>query len=188
MRHSLRVDVSRNRTRIALLLLHESRTRGLGRSILLLARLLCLNLSNRLGNLLFLLLLGERSELGDQAAEGLASLDEVVVRALLDDASVLQEQDVVGLGKDIQVVGDEYSSLVCERAAQKALLDDVLGHASVDGRERVIEEDNVGAKVDGSGKTDSSLLSSTEVDALLSNLGLESVGKNVDIGLESAGL
>lgn len=64
------------------------------------------------------------------------------------------------------VVGDNDDRSILEQGGSEALVDEGGGGVGVDGGERVVEEDVPGSRVDGSGESNSSLLSTTQADSL----------------------
>ena len=77
------------------------------------------------------------------------------VASLLDDpahlAIALHHQDNVRLIQHIKVVCHEHACAMCKGTREDALVQEMVAHLRVESREGVVQEDNVGLGVRGSG-------------------------------------
>lgn len=121
-------------------------------------------------------LLARLAELDEEARQlGVALHGVLVCRALEDDA-LAQEEELVGLRAEGDGVRAEQARLVLEEAlGPDDAVEQVGGDVRVDSAERVVEEVDVGAGVDGASESDPSLLAARQGDTLLADLGLQAV-------------
>ena len=96
-------------------------------------------------------------------------LQQLLVRAVLDDPPLSQHVDVVHEGQVLQLVRGEHPRLPAQRLLD-ALVEQHLRDLRVDGRDGVVEEVEVRAGVDGAGQRDARLLPAGEGDAAVAQL------------------
>lgn len=107
------------------------------------------------------------------------------VRALLDDAALVEDVDDVGALDSAEAVGDGNGGAALGRLVQGGL-DDVLG-LGVEGRRGLVQEQDLGVADQGAGDGDALLLAAREQRALAAHDRVEAVGQRhdelVDVGL-----
>lgn len=137
----LLVDRARDGAHDALLLLHERLAHH--RSLRRLLGLLDLDF------LLFLpLFLSLPAKLDDKFRERpLRVGNELGVSALLRDAALVDANDEIASGEEVEGVGDEDSGTILEGTADR-VVEEVLADVRVDGGEGVVKEDRVGSVVE----------------------------------------
>eukprot|EP00754_Rhynchopus_humris_P018863 Rhum_TRINITY_DN14618_c14_g1::Rhum_TRINITY_DN14618_c14_g1_i1::g.106002::m.106002 len=105
-----------------------------------------------------------------------AALAQLVVRALEADVALhvlvrLEQDDVVGPVQVLRLVRRQHDGLALQHAAD-ALVHGAALRARVQGRQRIVEDVEVGVGVDRAGERDTLLLPAGQVDAPLADLGL----------------
>ncbi|TKW51306.1 hypothetical protein CTA1_2384 [Colletotrichum tanaceti] len=88
---------------------------------------------------------------------------EGLVRALLDDLALAQQDDVVGLADGAEAVGDDDGRAALAGAVERRLHDLLAAH--VDGRRRLVEDEDLGLLDDGPGDGEPLPLAARELDA-----------------------
>ena len=106
----------------------------------------------------------------------------------LDDAAILELDDVVAVREPVRVVRDEddQGTILFEDAVD-ALGDEVGTHLRVHRGEHIVEQYDGGTGIASAGEGDARLLPAREVDSALANLRLISAGQLRDVRVESAG-
>lgn len=89
------------------------------------------------------------------------------VRSYFDWFSFFQKHDARTLFKELDLVSYEYNNLVLQFMAN-AIVEDIFGNLWINCAQRVIEQIDVSISIDSSCQTDSSLLTSRDVDASFS--------------------
>ncbi len=102
----------------------------------------------------------------------------------LDDAAIFEVMIRSTSGRKCQGVCDEEHSGTTRAQTHDGVVEERLADMRIDGRERVVEADNVSVVVEGTGNVDSLLLATTEVDTLLANLGEIAGWQDGKIGFE----
>mmetsp|Transcript_9380 Transcript_9380/g.18305 ORF Transcript_9380/g.18305 Transcript_9380/m.18305 type:complete len:263 (-) Transcript_9380:1724-2512(-) len=136
--------------------------------------------------LLLLLRVVVVAKLLHELAEVLVIVHELLVRALLLHAPVLQHDHVRASPDKLQLVGDEDDLLALLLQAADHVLKDVAPGLRVHSRQDVVEQVHVRVAVHRPRERHPLLLPSAEVDALLADLREISARELADVGLESA--
>ena len=118
-------------------------------------------------------LLGDLGPVPVQRRVEAAPRQQLLVRALLDDAPMLEHHDQIGIADGRQPVGDDERSSVDQKAAKRNL-DAALG-ADVDGRGRLVEDEDARVGEEGPGKGDELPLPERQARAAFLQLRLVSV-------------
>ena len=95
--------------------------------------------------------------------------------AALDDEAVVEDDDLVGMDDRRQAVGDDQRRAVGGDAVERRL-DLALG-VDVEGRGRLVEDQDRRRLEHGAGDGDALLLAAGELQAALADLGLVAVGQ-----------
>lgn len=77
-----------------------------------------------------------------KSAEVLVRLDEALKVAQRNHLTLIKIHDLVGIGKEAEVVGDEDDKLVVEELLDR-LREDMLADVGIDSGERIVHDDNV---------------------------------------------
>lgn len=101
--------------------------------------------------------------------------------------AVFDHQDVLLVHQELELVRDEHNELVLEEAFD-AFIENVVGDLRVNCAQRVVQQIDVGLRVDCSGQADSGLLSSGNVDASLADDGVGAFAKVFDVFFELRGV
>src|SRR5262252_2252091 len=78
----------------------------------------------------------------DQLPIAAVALQKLPMRALLDDPALVEDEDMVRLGRDLEIVGDEEARLSRHEPAQR--LADLLPALDVDPGQRLVEDEDGG--------------------------------------------
>ena len=97
-------------------------------------------------------------EVADQTSESAVLRLELVIRPLLDDSSVVHGDDMVDMRQKVEGVGDEDPRLARKRTLD-GIEEDSSAHSGVEGRQRIVQCDDVGVEVQRSGDVDTLFLS-----------------------------
>ena len=76
---------------------------------------------------------------------------------MFSDHTVLHEVNVIRLVQDVESVRDENAGLPRKWSVHNAVIHDGLSDVSIDGAQRIIQQDNIGIGVSCAGERDSSL-------------------------------
>ena len=98
--------------------------------------------------------------------------------AALDDDAVVEDDDLVGVDDRRQAVGDDQGRAVARDPVERRL-DLALG-MDVEGRGRLVEDQDRRRLEDGAGDGDALLLAAGELQAALADLGRVAVGQRFD--------
>ena len=109
-----------------------------------------------------------------------------IVRALGNNFTFVHDDNLVSKVHEVDCVRHEDSSLVGKNALED-LSEDLLASGAVQGRDRVVHEDNIWALVNGSSQADSSLLATREIDSFFSNFSQISSWHQLNVGFQLAG-
>ena len=102
----------------------------------------------------------------------------------LADSSVLHDDDLVAVVEEADLVRDEDQRLGLAEPLE-ALLVDLARHLRVDGRDRVVEDEDVRVRVEGACERQPRLLPSRQRDALLADDGLVAVLEDLEVGSQA---
>ena len=108
-----------------------------------------------------------------------------LIGALTLDCLIVDTNDVITLGQVLDSIGYKYSGLALQFLVD-ALIKEELANMSIDSSNRIIHNDDVCVRVDGSGEGDSRLLTTREVDTTITNLTHVSTLQNIEIVLHAA--
>ncbi|GJC95043.1 hypothetical protein ColKHC_03869 [Colletotrichum higginsianum] len=126
----------------------------------------------------------------DQLGVAAVHLHQLGVRALLDDASLVEDVDDVGLLNGAEAMGDGNGGAALGGLVEGGL-DDVL-RLGIEGRRGLVQQQDLGVADEGAGDGDALLLAAGEQGALASDDGVEALGHRhdevVDVGLAAGEL
>ena len=105
---------------------------------------------------------------------------ELGVGSLLGNGTVVQDDDVVSLGKEVECLGDQDTSLAVE-SVEETFLEDGTSNARVEGSEGVVQQVDVGIGVDGTGQGKTGLLATGQVGTTLDDLTGNTVGETLEV-------
>src|SRR5690606_28019697 len=91
-------------------------------------------------------------------------------RAELDEAAAVEHCDAIGGGDELEAVSREAARAARERA-EEAWREDLLTDVVVERAQRVVEQDDVRAGVDGAREADPLTLTARKIDTALADLG-----------------
>src|SRR5579885_1777357 len=121
------------------------------------------------------LLCGVAEAHGVEGGVGSVALQEFGVSALLDDATGLQDDDIVGSLDGRETVGDHYGGATAQETAQ-ALLHDQFGHG-IDVGCRLVEDEDARIGQQGAGEGDELALAHAQVTPAFANGRIVAVGQ-----------
>jgi hypothetical protein len=113
--------------------------------------------------LLLVFLFLDATEVVHQACKGAVPMDEIVIRAGLDDMTVLERVDLVDLREKVESVRDEDDRLAELLELEEGTLKDTRADVRVERRKRVIEGHHVGVKVERARNVDTLTLAACKV-------------------------
>mmetsp|Transcript_17442 Transcript_17442/g.43894 ORF Transcript_17442/g.43894 Transcript_17442/m.43894 type:complete len:940 (-) Transcript_17442:126-2945(-) len=111
----------------------------------------------------------------------------LVPGAEVDHVATVHDGDLVALGQELDLVGDQDHSLVAHQAAQ-AVAKDVVGGVVVHGGQRVVQQHQVGLGVGGAREVQALALAARQVDAAQASHGVVTLGQNLKVKLQGAGV
>ncbi len=117
-------------------------------------------------------------ETGQQGAVGRAAPHELFVGALLDDPSVIEDDDPVGQMQGRATVGDEQRGAIGHDPAEGVV--DGLLDLGVDGAGGVVEDEDPGVVQDGPGQSDALALAAGEGEPPFAHHGVVAAGERLD--------
>ena len=115
-----------------------------------------------------------------------AGRDQVVVRAALGDAALVEHENLVRVTDRRDAVRDDEARARLADAPQ--LLKDRLFGRGIDGRKRVVEHENARIDRERARDRDALLLAARERDAALADDRVEAVAEALDVRREARGL
>ena len=122
------------------------------------------------------------TELAHEARKLAAAAHEFVIRSAFLDPTIRERVDIVATRKEVERVRDEDDGLASRpEIALDRILEERAANVRVHSGERVVHDDNVGVEVEGAGDVHALLLTTAEVDALLTDLGLVTGGQSVEV-------
>lgn len=142
----------------------------------------------RKSELLAHLVVLDETILDSQLVKGRLARDELTVGALLGDRASTEDDNVIGVRQELKLIGDEQDTAVHLTKGQTDVLEHVISDVGVDGREGVIEDEELAVAVHGTRNIHALALTSRQVGTLLSNLSQVSSREEREISDESAGV
>jgi hypothetical protein len=114
-------------------------------------------------------------------------LEQLSVSADLTDYTVLEDNNLVHLGQEGDPVGHQDPGLSSQRAARpQHVVKNVLAHMRVHSGQRVVQQVDVRVSVDCPRQGDSLFLAARQVNTLVADLCVVTVGKDVYVGSQGA--
>lgn len=106
--------------------------------------------------------------------------DLLVVTHFLHSTLLSEQQNLRTVFDELQLVSSKDYNLVAQ-SSRYAFSEHIFSNTRVNSAQRIVEQENVGFRIHSSSETDSSFLSSRNIETLVSNLCFDSFGEELKI-------